>query len=163
MLLQRYPIVTLCGSLKFWGEVLNANAMLALKDIISIPSGFSIRHIDQFPVVSQYVQEYPVATKKRLDALHLQKIIASSAIWVLNKNDYIGDSTKREIQFAREIKRFIFTIEECQYCEDNSIKYEVVPLNINHDFPDYLYELISYSGDDIEAIYSRFVNNISGD
>ena len=41
------------------------------------------------------------ATKEQLDALHLRKIDLADEVLVLNADDYIGDSTKRELFHAR--------------------------------------------------------------
>ena len=38
--------------------------------------------------------------KKQLDNLHKDKILISDAIYVVNKDGYIGDSTKSEIEYA---------------------------------------------------------------
>ena len=39
--------------------------------------------------------------KRNLDKLHLEKIRLSDAIFVLNIRGYIGESTQKEIEFAR--------------------------------------------------------------
>ena len=38
-----------------------------------------------------------------MDALHLKKIDLSDEIFVVNFNDYIGDSTRREVEYAMSI------------------------------------------------------------
>lgn len=159
------PSLCLCGSLKFWDEMIQANAMLVTKNIISIPSGFSMKYPEKFPVVKDYVLENPEKMKKIFDELHYQKIMMADGIWVLNVDDYIGDSTKREIQFCDEIREYgkrIFTIEPCKFCDENNIEYEVVPLHCDGEFPEEFYTdkysiFVGY-----EDSYKRFTQKIDG-
>ena len=46
--------------------------------------------------------------KNNLDKLHLAKIDLSDAIFVINKNNYVGDSTKKEIEYAKKHNKKIF-------------------------------------------------------
>ena len=39
--------------------------------------------------------------KKQLDDLHKEKILISDAIYVVNKDGYIGDITKSDIEYAK--------------------------------------------------------------
>jgi hypothetical protein len=47
-------------------------------------------------------ESLPVETKVMLDELHLRKIDLSDEILVINKGGVIGESTKREIQYATD-------------------------------------------------------------
>jgi len=49
--------------------------------------------------------------KKNLDELHREKIRMSNAIFVLNYEGYIGDSTKSEIEFAKYLNMPIYYYE----------------------------------------------------
>ncbi len=40
-------------------------------------------------------------TKAVLDELHLRKIDLANEVFVINKDGYIGESTKREIEYAK--------------------------------------------------------------
>lgn len=51
-------------------------------------------------------------TKKMLDELHLRKIDLADEILVLNVDGYIGESTKREIQYASNHNKVIRYLEE---------------------------------------------------
>lgn len=51
---------------------------------------------------------YDEATKTTLDLIHLDKILNSEAILVINEYGYIGDSTKREIEWARIQRKMIY-------------------------------------------------------
>ena len=46
--------------------------------------------------------------------MHKQKIDTSDAILVINKNGYIGDSTKSEIEYAKAQNKEIIYLEK--YC-----------------------------------------------
>lgn len=98
------PIVTtLCGSTRFVEAHHMALMHLSLSGRIVIPCGLygheniphGARHItnDGDPLNT---------TKQRLDALHLRKIDISDGIYVVNPGFYVGESTKREIQYAIE-------------------------------------------------------------
>jgi hypothetical protein len=168
------PVITICGSLKFWDDgLIQANAMLVTKNIISIPSGFSMKYPEKFPVVADYVLNNPEKMKKIFDELHFQKILMSNGIWITNIDDYIGDSTKREIMFAHKLGKAIFTFERCQFCEENNIYYNIVPLDVNFDFPDWLYSSLhknETSSIDLGALYldseillyKEFCENVDG-
>src|SRR5690606_13381150 len=45
--------------------------------------------------------------KKMLDVLHLRKIDLADEILVINRNGYIGESTSKEIEYARKTKKNI--------------------------------------------------------
>ena len=49
--------------------------------------------------------------KIKLDQLHKEKIKMSDFIYVVNKNGYIGSSTKSEIEFAKSLEKPIFYLE----------------------------------------------------
>lgn len=50
--------------------------------------------------------------KQRLDRMHLAKISMSDMIFVINKNGYIGESTKREIEWAKQLEKKIIYLED---------------------------------------------------
>ena len=75
------------------------------KSFLYIPVGFSFcsygkiilqpgcfAHFDKIVITDKQ--------KKALDELHKEKILMSDCIYVINENNYIGDSTKTEIEFA---------------------------------------------------------------
>jgi hypothetical protein len=49
--------------------------------------------------------------KIRLDNLHKEKINMSDAIYVINKDGYIGESTYSEIDWASRMKKQIYFLE----------------------------------------------------
>ncbi len=47
-----------------------------------------------------------------LDVLHKKKIDLSDAIFVVNKNGYIGDATRKEIEYAEKNHKEILYMEK---------------------------------------------------
>ena len=99
---HRPSIITLCGSTRFKDLFLEAARDLTLQGwIVLMPGVFG--HADNF--------EWTEEQKKNLDELHLEKIRMSNAIFVLNYEEYIGESTKKEIEYAKLIGIPIYTYE----------------------------------------------------
>jgi hypothetical protein len=87
----RPMVVTLCGSTKFKKQFEEAMAALTLQGKIVLSVGF-FEQSDQVAVTEEQV--------KLFGRLHLHKIDMSDEIYVINVNGYIGESTKREIDYA---------------------------------------------------------------
>ncbi|MEM7826851.1 MAG: hypothetical protein QXQ40_01355 [Candidatus Aenigmatarchaeota archaeon] len=100
---ENFPeIITLCGSTKFKKEYLEVMKRLTLEGKIVIPVGLYLHAGD----------EITDEQKEMLDELHLRKIDISDSIYVINKNGYIGESTKREIMYAQRMGKKIYFLEE---------------------------------------------------
>ena len=98
-----YKIITLCGSTKFKDLFLQKQQELTLENnIVIIPGVFA--HSDNIPITDEQ--------KEELDKIHKQKISMSDAIYVINKDGYIGDSTKSEIEFAKKHHKEIYYLED---------------------------------------------------
>lgn len=95
-------IVTLCGSTKFKDEFEKINADLTLGGHIVLAPGV-FHHSDEVELTEEQ--------KSELDNLHRQKISMSDAIFVINKDKYIGKSTYGEIDWARRMKKSIYFLE----------------------------------------------------
>ena len=97
-------IITICGSARFeslWHEY---NKKLGLQGHIC----FSLMI---FPSVEGGKTWYTDDEKETLDLAHLAKIEESDAILVLNKDGYIGESTRREVKWARLRQKNIYWLE----------------------------------------------------
>lgn len=92
-MIGRYKVVTLCGSTKFKDEFIKAQKELTLAGNIVISVGLFGHSGDD--------EVWTNDTKEMLDDMHKRKIDMSDEIYVINKNDYIGDSTKSEIAYAK--------------------------------------------------------------
>jgi hypothetical protein len=85
-------VVCLCGSTRFKDEYIEAARSETLAGKIVISVGL-FGHVDGLDMEGD--------VKKMLDVLHLKKIDLADEIFVLNPEGYIGESTRREIAYAK--------------------------------------------------------------
>lgn len=97
--------ITLCGSARFerlfkaWNEALTM-------------AGHTVFSLTAYPSDKAGVKQwYTEEQKAALDAAHFRKIAASDAIFVLNLHAYIGESTLREIEHARQLGKTVYFLE----------------------------------------------------
>ena len=100
-------IVCLCGSVRYWDEFTFWRKRLSIGGHIVVGPEFQIPKEQADNPSSQTYQ-----VKKNLDKLHLRKIDISDVVLVLNKDGYIGDSTKNEIKYAESIGKTIKYLED---------------------------------------------------
>lgn len=89
----KYKVVTLCGSTKFKDEFIAQQKLLTLQGNIVISVGLFGPSGDD--------EVWDEGTKEMLADMHKRKIDMADEIYVINKNGYIGDSTKSEIEYAK--------------------------------------------------------------
>ncbi len=89
----KYKVVTLCGSTKFKDDFFAVQKKLSLKGNIVISVGL-FGHSGDDEVWTDNIKEM-------LDDMHKRKIDMCDEIFVINKNGYIGSSTKSEIEYAK--------------------------------------------------------------
>ena len=99
---KKYNIITLCGSIKFKDKFIKVQEKLTLEGNIVLTPNF-------FNNIKK--EEIDEKTKKMLDEMHRQKIDMSDAIFVINVNGYIGESTKNEIEYAKSKNKEILYLE----------------------------------------------------
>ena len=87
----QYKVITLCGSTKFKDEFMEVQKQLTLAGFIVLSVGCFGHSGDKFSDDQ----------KRMLDDMHKRKIDISDAIFVVNKNGYIGPSTRSEIEYAK--------------------------------------------------------------
>lgn len=90
-------IITLCGSLRFQKEMMEVAEKMALKgNCILTPV---------YPVLenSKRTEEQ----MQKLKEAHFKRIELSDAILVVNVNNYIGNSTNLEIEYAKRLGKEI--------------------------------------------------------
>lgn len=85
-------IVTLCGSTRFKDTFFEVMKKLTLEGKIVILPGVFIH---------QKGEEVSEEQKRNLDNLHFRKIDLSHSIYVIDVRGYIGESTRKEIQYAK--------------------------------------------------------------
>ena len=90
-------VITLCGSLRFQNEIMRVAESLALEGNCVItpvyPTGEKIEKNEE--------------QLSNLQEAHFKRIEMSDAIFVVNVNNYIGDSTKKEIAYAKKLNKEI--------------------------------------------------------
>ena len=90
-------IITLCGSFKFQKEMMIVAEKMALEgDCILTPVYPTIENLKRSEEQLQKLKEE-----------HFKRIELSDAILVINVNNYIGNSTSLEIQYAKELGKEI--------------------------------------------------------
>lgn len=87
-MIDRPEIVCICGSARFAGEMRAANLELTLAGIIVLAPC----EAEGSPTPRQ---------KGVLDDLHLRKIDLADRVLIVNPGGYLGESTRREISYAR--------------------------------------------------------------
>lgn len=95
-------VVTICGSMKFFEKMIEVAADLEIKE------GYAV-------IQCVYFNKEDNFSKSEIDnmgRIHLKKIAISDAIYVVNVNGYIGSSTKKEIEFAKEMGKEILYLEQ---------------------------------------------------
>ena len=99
-MIDNYEIITLCGSTKFKDEFINAQKELTLKGKNVISVGV-FGHSGDNEVEDDRI-------KNMLDDIHKKKIDMADAIMVIDVNDYIDEATRKEINYAKSQKKFIY-------------------------------------------------------
>lgn len=100
--------VTLCGSTRFRTKFDEWHHRLAL-------AGHTVYSLSMFAreAHDQGKDDNPIIDEQQkvtLDLIHLDKILNSDAIVVIDVDGYTGFSTKREIQWARMHKKYVYWI-----------------------------------------------------
>jgi len=90
---ERPEVVCICGSARFVDEMLAANRDLTLAGVIVVAPGVFLRAEEHESITNEQ--------RTALGALHLRKIDLADRVLVVNPGGYIGESTSREIAYAR--------------------------------------------------------------
>ena len=95
-------VVVLCGSSKFC-DVMAVCGWIIERDEKAITMGLHLlpEWYFQKKWVSDHLAEHE-GVAESMDDLHLRKIDLSDEIFVVNVDDYIGESTTNEIKYAKE-------------------------------------------------------------
>lgn len=90
-------IITVCGSYKF------NNIMKEEAERLELEGNCVLTPID----LTKSFDNYSENDFKILGDMHKEKIRISDAIFVVNYNNYIGDATRCEIEFAKSLNKEI--------------------------------------------------------
>ena len=91
-------VIVLCGSSRFV-DIMAAVAWMIERDEAAITMGLHLLPQWYTDVKDHLAEAEGVADA--MDELHLRKIDLADEIFVINMNGYIGESTSREIQYAK--------------------------------------------------------------
>ncbi len=95
-------IITICGSLKFEADIKYWTEKLTLEGNCVLSIVYPINH-DLAAYDKEQREHFTKAHRKRIDL--------SDAVFVVNKNGYIGDSTQKEIEYAKTQGKDIIFLE----------------------------------------------------
>lgn len=90
-------IITICGSLKFQKEMMEIAQKLALEGNCVLTPTYPV--IKGITISNEQI--------KHLKDEHLKRIELSDSIFVIDVNNYIGDSTNLEIEYAKRLGKEI--------------------------------------------------------
>ena len=99
----KYKVITLCGSTKFKDDFLREQKRLTLEGNIVISVGLFGHSGDN--------EVWTEGTKEMLDDMHKRNIDMADYIFVINKDGYVGTSTKSEIEYAKATNKPIKYME----------------------------------------------------
>ncbi|MBR3430556.1 MAG: hypothetical protein IKG87_10695 [Clostridia bacterium] len=91
-MVEKYKVITLCGSTRFKDAFMETQKRLTLDGNIVISVGLFGHSGDE--------EVWKPGTKEMLDDMHKRKIDMSDEIFVINVGEYIGESTRTEIEYA---------------------------------------------------------------
>lgn len=109
--LNKYKVITLCGSTRFKDEFMKAQKDLTLQGNIVISVGL-FGHAGDNEVWENMDEGTLTKTKEMLDDIHKRKIDMSDGIFVINVGGYIGESTKSEIEYAKNHGKTVEYLEK---------------------------------------------------
>ena len=90
-------IITLCGSLKFQKEMMIVGQKMALEGNCILTPTYSV--LENIKITEEQLL--------KLKEAHFKRIELSDAILVVNVNNYVGDSTNLEIEYAKKLGKEI--------------------------------------------------------
>lgn len=102
-MIGKYEVVTLCGSTRFKDDFIKVQKALTLKGCIVISVGL-FGHSGDIITDEQKVM---------LDDMHKRKIDMADTVFVINRDGYIGESTKSEIEYAESQGKMVAYLTGC--------------------------------------------------
>ena len=99
---KKPEVICLCGSTRFYERFQELNYLFTMAGYIVLSVGFH-------PHSAKHSQDTGCSEdeRKKLNELHLRKIDLANSVFVINKGGYIGDDTRREIEYAVNKRKFI--------------------------------------------------------
>lgn len=94
---ERPEVVVLCGSTRFKDAFWSEGSRLAREGLVVL----GVADLDPRPEARDVNVPIDVETKERLDTAHMHMIRMADRVHVIDVGGYIGESTQREIAYAR--------------------------------------------------------------
>ncbi len=95
-------VITICGSMRF------AKDMISLASELEIEKGWCVLQC----VYDINPEKLTLEDIEKLSLLHFKRIDISDGIFVVNKGGYIGNQTRKEIEYAKKNNKEIYYWEE---------------------------------------------------
>ena len=111
---NNYKVITLCGSTRFRAEYERVQKELTLHGNIVISVGLFGHSGDD--------EVWKDGVKEMLDEMHLAKIDMADEIFVINPGGYIGQSTAREIAYARSHGKTVKSLCPLESASESMVK-----------------------------------------
>lgn len=105
----RPTIICLCGSTRFSEAFQRANFEMTLAGKIILTIGCDTKCDDD--LFSEMSPDDLVNLKKGLDTLHFRKIDMADEVLILNVDGYIGESTSKELAYAKAMGKRVRFLE----------------------------------------------------
>ena len=105
-MVDKYKVITLCGSTRFKDAFMEAQKRLTLEGNIVISVGLFGHSGDN--------EVWAEGIKEMLDDMHKRKIDMADEIFVINVGGYIGSSTRTEIEYAIATGKPVCYLEEVE-------------------------------------------------
>lgn len=96
-------IATICGSSKFKDDILKVSEKLTLEGYIVLTEGL-FEQADNLDIFDE--------ERKQIEDMQKEKILLANLIYIVNKDGFIDDTLKSQIEYAKEHNK------EIQYLED---------------------------------------------
>ena len=110
-MVKKYKVITLCGSTRFKDAFMDVQKRLTLEGNIVISVGL-FGHSGDTEVWEGMSEDTWTKTKLMLDDMHKCKIDMADEIYVINVGGYIGESTRSEIEYAKNTGKTVRYLEE---------------------------------------------------
>lgn len=88
---MKIKVITICGSMRY------SKKMMKIAEELELKEGYAVIQC----VYNIDGQRYEGVDASILDKIHRRKIDISDAIYVVNIDGYIGNSTRKEIEYAK--------------------------------------------------------------
>ncbi len=143
-MINNYKVITLCGSTRFKDEFIKTQKDLTLQGNIVISVGFF-----DYSIMETMDENTLTETKEMLDDMHKRKIDMSDEIFVINVGGYIGDSTRSEIEYAKEHGKIV------RYLEDDLNKDNINNVVSLEEYKNYLVNFYSWPMDGAKSFIKK--------